>query len=123
MSVVLVAEDNPDGRESLVELLGDLGYPAHGVCCGQTALEFISHTRPGAVLTDLMMPHITGWQVAEYTAQHAIPTLVLTALSFPTDARIHGAPVLVKPYYITDILDWLEHHARLESLLCGRSIS
>ena len=69
---------------------------------GPTGLEIARSERPDAVLVDVLLPGIDGWQLAEALVAGettcSIPIVFLTALVDP--AGEHPAPgeVLVKPF-------------------------
>jgi PleD family two-component response regulator len=61
--VVLVADDDVDVRSSLEEGLRDAGYQPHCVRNGDEALAYLrKNPRPSAILLDLFMPVMNGWQ-------------------------------------------------------------
>ena len=62
---VLVVDDNRDAAESLAMLLGAEGYAVHIAYDGPMALDVVQAMRPRAVLLDLGLPGIDGFQVAE----------------------------------------------------------
>ncbi len=62
---VLVVEDNPDGLEALVALLGMMGYAVAAAEDGATAVAMAGQFRPELVLLDLGLPGMDGYDVAE----------------------------------------------------------
>jgi CheY-like chemotaxis protein/two-component sensor histidine kinase len=62
---VLVVDDNRDAAESLAMLLRMEGHVVHIAYDGPTALDAVQSMRPRAVLLDLGLPGIDGFQVAE----------------------------------------------------------
>jgi CheY-like chemotaxis protein len=62
---ILVVDDNHDAAESMAVLLRMEGYPVHIAYDGPTALQAVESLRPRAVLLDLGLPGIDGFQVAE----------------------------------------------------------
>jgi len=54
-----------------------------GAFGGQEAVDLVRHERPDAIVLDLMMPNVSGFDVVEQLASRAdtadIPVLVLTA--------------------------------------------
>ena len=63
---ILVVEDHGDSRELLVEFLELEGYRVEVAVDGREALARLRRApRPDAVLLDLMMPQLTGWQLME----------------------------------------------------------
>ncbi|AEG92202.1 PAS domain-containing hybrid sensor histidine kinase/response regulator [Ramlibacter tataouinensis] len=61
---VLVVEDNRDGLETLLALLDVLGYEVAGAADGREGLAVARHFRPQAVLLDLGLPVMDGFEVA-----------------------------------------------------------
>lgn len=61
---VLVVDDERDTVTTLTELLADEGYQVRGVYKGRDALSAMRDFAPDAVLIDLSMPDMSGWEVA-----------------------------------------------------------
>jgi len=61
---ILVADDDHDAVASLLALLRDEGHEARGVYTGLDVLDSVRDYSPDAVLLDIGMPHITGYEVA-----------------------------------------------------------
>ena len=77
---VLVVDDEEDVRDILCEFIRHDGYRVTGASSGPEALGALGKERFHLVLTDLMMPEMTGWQLlrrvkTEYTD---IPVVVIT---------------------------------------------
>jgi DNA-binding NtrC family response regulator len=62
---VLVVDDDAATRDGLVSLLESWGYAATAAEDGKAALDICSRDLPHAVVTDLMMPGMTGLQFVE----------------------------------------------------------
>jgi CheY-like chemotaxis protein len=62
---VLVVDDDPMVREALQMALDAIGYPAVGAPNGQEAVELVKEQPFDVVVTDLGMPGMSGWKVAE----------------------------------------------------------
>jgi CheY-like chemotaxis protein len=74
MKRVLVVDDDDEIRESMVEVLGELGHRAEGAPNGLKALELMrAPPMPCLVLLDLMMPVMDGRSFRE--AQLSDPTM------------------------------------------------
>jgi len=83
---ILLVEDDFDLRDIIQDILEDEGYdvvPAHD---GRQALEYLrsaADPRPDAVVLDLMLPHVSGWEVLDATRSEAdlgtIPVIVISA--------------------------------------------
>jgi CheY-like chemotaxis protein len=81
---ILVVDDDPDLRESLVELLDVEGYKAEVAANGAEALDFLhAKGKPCIILLDLMMPVMSGVEFRrkqlEDPALKGIPVVLLTA--------------------------------------------
>ena len=61
---VLVADDNPDSVLMLDVLLSDEGHQVQGVYKGDEVLAAMRGFRPDAVLLDIKMPGLSGYEVA-----------------------------------------------------------
>jgi signal transduction histidine kinase len=61
---ILVADDNPDARESLAILLSMSGHEVFRAQDGSEALLEAERCRPNIALLDIGMPHANGYEVA-----------------------------------------------------------
>lgn len=112
---VLLVDDDADIREMLPLLLASYGYRTEVAAEGAEALAVLK--AGGAptclVLLDLMMPGMDGYQFrAAQLADPALadlPVVVLTGADRP-DAAALGAPILVKPVDLDDLLDVVRAH-------------
>lgn len=98
--LVLVVDDDNDVREIVSLLLIDEGFDVVAVKNGAVALEHLRDgERPAAIILDLMMPVMSGWEFWDRTqgsAYGSIPVIVLTATGLTQGALGH-ARVLPKP--------------------------
>jgi signal transduction histidine kinase/CheY-like chemotaxis protein len=82
-STILLVDDNRSTLELLEETLRSSGYEVQSVQSGAHALEVLSTTRVSAVLLDLLMPEMDGFQVLRDIRQNAalkdLPVFVMTA--------------------------------------------
>jgi len=107
---ILVTEDNDDVRDLLVQILQDGGYRTLEARHGLECLEVLTHTRPDLVLSDLGMPELDGWGLAErLKTEHAdLPFGFITGWgdSIDRDAvdKAGARLVLSKPFRIEDVL-------------------
>lgn len=62
---ILVIEDEQEVRELLDDILTDRGHKVETASHGSKGLELFRQSRFDLVLTDLGMPGMSGWQVAE----------------------------------------------------------
>ena len=66
---VLLADDDRDGAKTLCALLELEGYEVRSVHGGQEALDAAREFRPDAVLLDIGMPKISGYEAARRLRQ------------------------------------------------------
>jgi CheY-like chemotaxis protein len=59
---ILIVDDLPDAADSLAELLSLWGYHSEPLYSGAIALEAAAARRPDAVLLDLGMPGMSGFE-------------------------------------------------------------
>ena len=80
---VLVVDDDPKAVTLVCKHLEAFGFEPLAAFGGQEAIDLVRRERPDAVVLDLMMPHVSGFDVVEALASRAetagIPVLVLTA--------------------------------------------
>ena len=124
-SNILVVEDDPDISDTLVQLLRGEGFRASAALDGRTALTAAAQDPPDAIVLDLMLPDITGFEVCQQLKLHRdtnlIPILMLTALtdarSMRSGLRVGANRYLTKPFdpplLIQEIRQALEHRREL----------
>ena len=97
---ILVVEDSEPAIIQLTDILKADGYRVEVARNGKIALEMVAQALPDAVVLDLMMPEVDGFQVLRQLRglprTAALPVLILTArhvspdeLSVLTGSRIH----------------------------------
>jgi two-component system cell cycle response regulator DivK len=76
---VLVADDDFDNRTIVQEVLEAAGYQVILAVNGVEALEKMSLEKPDALLLDLSMPKLNGWEVAKQIRQmpHLAHTVII----------------------------------------------
>ncbi len=62
---VLIIEDDDSFGQILVDLAEDYGLEGHISPDGETGLEYARHYRPSAIILDIGLPGMDGWQVME----------------------------------------------------------
>ena len=87
---VLVIDDESHMRGLLCELLSIWGCEADAVSSGREGIARFAQGRYDLVLTDLVMPGMTGLEVAE-TVRHADPMVsVIMFTGSGADLQLHG---------------------------------
>ena len=88
-SSILLVDDDPKALELLQEALRSAGYETQGVRSGTRALEVLSNKVVGAILLDLLMPGMDGFQVIRHVRQEPalreLPILIMTAKHLSPD--------------------------------------
>ena len=84
-SEILLVDDDPRTLEMLEETLRSAGYETQSVQSGARALEVLSSKLISAVLLDLLMPGMDGFEVIRHVRQEAtlkeLPIFVMTGKS------------------------------------------
>ena len=109
---ILVADDDRDAVGTLLELLRDEGHEVRGVYTGLDVLDSVRDFAPDAVLLDIGMPHINGYEVArELRLRYASARPLLIAVTGRNQAGdrlfAHLAGFdhhIAKPYDPADLL-------------------
>ena len=106
---VLVADDSPEMRELLAELLEHEGYEVRTVGSGGRALtEMFAHP-PDLLITDLFMPGMSGFSLRALMLRRpelaSVPVIVLSAYWLRPSETLEVADVLTKPLNIDRLLD------------------
>lgn len=116
MTFVLVVDDETTLTEMLRELLLEEGYDVAIAHDGKAALAYMAERLPDVVLTDVMMPRMSGWDLYRAIRVHPdyrqVPVVLMSAGAelVGRDAAADGdrPPVLVrKPFEIDELLDAL----------------
>src|SRR5579872_819575 len=115
---ILIADDTPDLRALIAEILAD-HYRIAIVCDGEEAWESAQNDPPDLIISDVMMPRVDGYEfcrrIKADPATAAIPFVMLTAkadLTMKIEGLNRGADdYLVKPFSPEEL------RARVRSLL------
>jgi CheY-like chemotaxis protein len=106
-SKILLVDDNTIVRDMLVDLVASLGYHADAAAGGEQALALFDGTRYDMVLTDLLMPGMSGWDVLAALRQRDphIPVVIVTGSPVVGDPRASqpGVAVLKKPVDVAEL--------------------
>ncbi len=86
---ILVVEDNEPATIQLKDILDEAGFKVMVANNGREALEQIAKVIPDAMILDLMMPEVDGFQVLEAVRANVdtehLPVLILTAKHIEND--------------------------------------
>lgn len=107
---VLVVEDNDTTRHRISTLLRSHGYGVTEAMNGRDALKEVAARSFDAILLDLVLPHVDGWQFRATQLRHptlaTIPTVIVTVrpLREPDRYVLRAADVVHKPFEDTTLL-------------------
>ncbi len=115
---ILIIEDQADFRDLLVALLGRAGFEVQVASDGLAGLELAKADPPAAVLLDLMMPKMHGYEVIQHLRAHLptrhLPVIVLSAKVYPSDQRkaldMGATAFVAKPFDAQHLIELLKHH-------------
>jgi DNA-binding response OmpR family regulator len=113
---ILVADDDPDIRGLLRELLDRRGFVVSEASNGQQALRTFFDERPDLVVLDVTMPVLDGWKTLERIRELSdVPVVMLTAKATEMEKtrglRAGADDYVTKPFGRQEFL------ARVEALL------
>jgi two-component system OmpR family response regulator len=113
---LLVVEDEPDLLAGVARALRTQGYAVDTAIDGEEGLHKAQETDYDAIVLDVMMPRLNGWEVlTRLRAVKETPVLMLTARDATAD-RVRGLDggaddYLVKPFDVAEL------QARLRALI------
>jgi len=113
---ILVVEDEPDLLKGLAKALREEGYAVDTAADGEDGLFKASDTNYDAIVLDIMLPRLNGWEVLKrLRAKKPTPVLMLTARDASAD-RVRGLDTgaddyVAKPFDLPELL------ARLRALI------
>jgi len=93
---ILVADDDSDAREGMRTLLELWGYQVETASDGRAALDRVPKIHPSLVITDVVMPRMSGLELLEAIRRElpTLPVIVMTAHgTLETQAAIRDAGV------------------------------
>lgn len=116
---VLVVDDDKHYRELAAKVMREAGFEVITACNGFEALSMALKHQPSAIVTDVTMPDMDGWQLLRMV--RARPTLRRTPVVFLTELnseseRLRGYQLGVDDY-LGKPFDGVELTARVERVL------
>jgi len=118
---VLVVEDDPEINRLIGAYVEFAGFHYVPALDGKQALAHLREHPPTAIILDLMLPDVSGWEVCRLVkkdqATDAIPIIILTALD-NDDSRREGircgaAEYMTKPFNPDEFLQVLSRYANV----------
>jgi len=119
---VLVVDNEEVDRELLRQLLEPIGFVVQQAASGEQALQALRDgARPDAILMDLAMPGIDGWETIRRLRAEGLsdaPVAIVSANAFDrrldNDVGIVARDYVLKPVRGEELLDWLGRVLRLD---------
>ena len=117
MMKILIAEDEPLMRKTICMKLEKDGYAIISCADGKEAIQKIEEEKPDLVITDMMLPYASGFEIIKFAKDNnsAIPVIVLSALG--QENTVENAFELGADDYITKPFNLNELSIRVKRLL------
>lgn len=114
--LVLVVEDDPDQRRLLERMLVGSGWRVATAPDGESGLDAARTHRPDAIVLDVMMPRLNGYQACRQLKADPeiakIPVVMCTSKDQPADqywaTEVGADAFLAKPVDITRLMQMLD---------------
>ncbi|MDM8564989.1 EAL domain-containing protein [Candidatus Halobeggiatoa sp. HSG11] len=121
---ILIVDDEQVNRQVLINYLSLHNYSLHQVDSGIEALEYLKQEKPDIILLDVMMPHMSGYEVTQKIRTQwqadELPIILLTAKNQVADLVVgleSGAnDYLTKPVSKDELLARIKTHLNILQL-------
>ncbi|MEW6067461.1 MAG: hybrid sensor histidine kinase/response regulator [Nitrospirota bacterium] len=119
---ILVVDDDPSARSFISTLLDKYGYPAVVCETGKEALSKLQTNKIDIVLTDIMMPEMSGMELLENirNSNPEVPVILITGhadFGIAVDAIKKGVfDFILKPYSPAQIIHSVEKASKYRRL-------
>jgi CheY-like chemotaxis protein len=124
---VLVVDNEEVDRDMLADVLTPLGFDMRLAASGEECLAMLRDFPADAILMDLAMPGIDGWETIRRMRAQALshaPVAIVSANAFDkgldNDVGIVASDFVLKPVRKAELLDWLGRALALEWLYAPR---
>lgn len=120
---VLIVDDHADAQAMLAAALGDAGLGVHAEPSGEAALAHLGHHLPGAILLDVMMPGIDGFETCRQLREISedVPVIFMTGLGetehIVRGFEVGGTDYVTKPVSPPEVIARLQAHTRTSRLV------
>lgn len=112
MARILVVEDDIKINKLVCTKLQGRGFDVAGCYNGADALEYLKTEKPDLILSDVMMPRMTGFELLENVRKDenlkSIPFILLTSVSQEDDVvrglEMGANDYMVKPFSFPELL-------------------
>jgi two-component system phosphate regulon response regulator PhoB len=107
VTTILIVDDEQPVRSILAELLQDAGYLTHEAANGAQALALVAGRRPDLIISDIMMPLLSGVELVRQLKARddtrAIPIILLSAAGRWVGDLSSADGYLPKPFDIVEL--------------------
>jgi two-component system response regulator MprA len=103
---ILIVDDDRAVRETLADALELDDYEVLRARDGREAMAILDRRRPDAIVLDLMMPTMDGWEFRrlQREAHGGIPLVVVSAADDPRLEEVQADAYLMKPFDLDTFL-------------------
>jgi two-component system cell cycle sensor histidine kinase/response regulator CckA len=108
---ILVVDDEASIVSVLCLLLEDEGFTVIGVSDPRLAIPAIRRHRPSLLLTDVMMPGMSGYELASL-AESIEPGMQVVFMSAVIEKSRHDRPFIAKPFDLGRVIDVVDNQLR-----------
>ena len=109
---LMVVEDDSEMRSMLAEVLFNRGYSVFSSDDARGACDLAGVLRPAAILCDVVMPAMSGFEAAERLqsdpSTREIPIIFMTGHNYLQKER-NNAAWLLKPFTTEELAEKLQH--------------
>jgi len=121
---ILVVDDQRENRYILTHLLTPLGFEVVEACDGQEAVEIATQIQPDAILMDLVMPNMDGFeatrQIRKIPQVQNVVIIAISATVFELDQqkslKAGCDDFIAKPFQTEQLLEKLTHYLNLNTI-------
>jgi len=105
--LVLIVDDDHAVRDSLAAVMEAFGFRTRTAGNGAEGLEAVAAERPAAIITDLQMPEMGGFELisALRRTKTGIPVIVISGDDVEAARRTGAAAAFHKPLPVLEVID------------------
>ncbi|MEI8170289.1 MAG: ATP-binding protein [Rhodoferax sp.] len=126
---LLVVDDQPVQRQMLAGMLTPLGFAITEAASGLECLDYLADKQPDAILLDICMDGMDGWQTAQQIRSRgytSVPIIMVSANVLENHSSLlksAGCQAFVsKPVLESELMAALQRHLGLEWKAAGASV-
>jgi DNA-binding response OmpR family regulator len=107
-ATILVVDDKASVRQLVRDYLAQQGFNVVTAANGREALFAARHENPDAILLDIMMPEMDGYQFLKlYRRERSVPVIIVTARDEESDAvmglELGADDYVIKPFRMREL--------------------